>query len=220
MMPRPLLVLGAALALALPAAPARAQAETGEFVRAVVDAINSKEAEQRKALLHTGSLECKSPGQAQVLEEQFERQSRFPIPGTVAWRLSAARPGRPMFSDRFDYPVRPTHILQLDVKGENNESMYVVLQVARQQGLWREVAGCPKAGTVKVDQRVAIAQEGGRSKAQLLVSTMAPKRRAELLALLKGGRKADAVRAYREASLQDTATAIEVIELLEKEAAR
>jgi len=209
-----------AFALALACAPAFAQKEAGDFVKALVDAINSKAAAQRKALLHTESVSCTNPGQEQVLAEQFARQSRFPIPGTVAWRLTAARPGRPMFADRFDYPVRPTHILQLDVKGENNESMYVVLQVARQNGEWREIAGCPKPGTVALDRRVAIAQEGGLSKAELLVSTMAPTRKAELLGLLKEGRKADAVKVYRTLSAQDAATAAEVVELLEKEAAR
>jgi len=209
-----------ALALALACAPAYAQQEAGDFVKALVDAINSKNHGQRKGLLHTESVSCPNPGQDQVLDEQFTRQSRFPIPGTVAWRLTSARPGRPMFADRFDYPVRPTHILQLDVKGENNESMYVVLQVARQNGEWREVAGCPKPGTTALERRVAIAQEGGQSKAELLVSTMAPSRKAELLALLKGGRKAQAVRLYQELSAQDVATSVEVVELLEKEAGR
>ena len=150
-MRRLLPAFGLALLLALAATPALAQTEAGDFVKALVDAINSKQAGKRMALMNTESLKCANPGQRQVLEEQFARQSRFPIPGTVAWRLTAARPGKPMFSDRFDYPVRPTHILQLDVKGENNESMYVVLQVARQGGEWREIAGCPKAGTVAPD---------------------------------------------------------------------
>jgi hypothetical protein len=211
---------GLALLLALGAAPALAQTEAGDFVKALVDAINSKQVDKRIALMETGSLKCDNPGQPQVLEEQFARQSRFPIPGTVAWRLTAARPGKPMFSDRFDYPVRPTHILQLDVKGENNESMYVVLQVARQGGEWREVAGCPKAGTVKLDQRVAAAKAGAADKAALLVKTMSPKLKADLLELLKAGRRDDAMRAYREASAQDPETARQVIVLLEKEAAR
>ncbi|HEX5093247.1 MAG TPA: hypothetical protein VFV84_11240 [Burkholderiales bacterium] len=212
--------LGLALLLALPAAPALAQVEAEDFVKTLIDAINSKEAAKRMALMHTGSTSCESPGQTQVLEEQFARQSRFPIPGTVAWRLTAARPGKPMFADRFDYPVRPTHLLQLDVKGENNESMYVVLQLARQGGQWREVAGCPKAGTAKVDQRVAAAKAGAEDKAGLLAKTLSPKVKADLLALIKAGRKDDAVRAYRDASAQDAATAQAVIEILEKEAAR
>lgn len=209
-----------ALVLALACAPALAQQEAGDFVKALVDAINSRDHGQRKGLLHTESVNCTNPGQDQVLAEQFARQSRFPIPGTVAWRLTAARPGRPMFADRFDYPVRPTHILQLDVKGEKNETMHVVLQVARQNGEWREIAGCPKPGTVALDRRVAIAQERGQSKAELLVSTMAPTRKAELLGLLKEGRRADAVKVYRTLSAQDPETAAAVIELLAKELAR
>jgi len=218
-MPRRLLpAIGLALFLALGATPALAQTEAGDFVKTLIDAINSKSSQQRMALMHTGSTTCENPGQTQVLEEQFARQSRFPIPGTVAWRLTAARPGRPMFSDRFDYPVRPTHILQLDVKGENNESMYVVLQVARQGGEWREIAGCPKPGTVTValEKRVAVAQAGADDKAELLVKTMSPKLKDALVALIKADQKEAAVRTYREASAQDDATAREVIQKLAK----
>jgi hypothetical protein len=217
-MRRLLPAFGLALLLALAATPALAQTEAGDFVKALVDAINSKQADNRMALMNTESLKCANPGQRQVLEEQFARQSRFPIPGTVAWRLTAARPGKPMFSDRFDYPVRPTHILQLDVKGENSESMYVVLQLARQGGEWREIAGCPKAGTVAPDQRVAAAKAGADDKAELLVKTMSPKLKEALVALIRADQKDAAVRVYREASAQDEATARAVIDRLAKQA--
>jgi len=215
----PLRALGLVLLAAL-AAPALAQSEADGFVKALVDAINSKESAQRMALIHTDSVKCENPGQTQVLEEQFARQSRFPIPGTVEWRLTAARPGRPMFADRFDYPVRPTHILQLDVKGENNEAMFVVMQIARQGGQWREIAGCPKPGTVAVDRRVAVAKAGADDKAALLVKTLSPKLKDALVALLKADQKDAAVRVYQEASAQDPATARAVVELLAKDAAR
>jgi hypothetical protein len=208
---------GLALLLALAAAPAHAQVEAEDFVKSLVDAINSKTTAKRMALMHTGSVNCKNPGQLQVLEAEFARQSRFPIPGTVAWRLTAARPGKPMFADRFDYPVRPTHLLQLDVRGANNESMYVVLQLARQGGQWREVPGCPKAGTGVVDQRVAAAKAGASDKAELLVKTMSPKLKEALIALIKADQKEAAVRVYQEASAQDPETAEAVIERLREE---
>jgi ribosomal protein L7/L12 len=206
-----------ALLLALPAAAARAQTDADAFVKTLVDAINSKQSAQRRALLHTDSLRCTTPGKDLLLDEQFARQARFPIPGTVAWRLTAAPPGRPMFGDRFDYPVRPTHLMQLDVKGENNETMYVVLQLARQQGLWREVVGCPKPETAAAATRVALARAEGQEKVNLLLKTMAPQLRADVLALLKSGRKADAIGAYRDVSGADLATATSVVEALAKE---
>jgi hypothetical protein len=125
-----------------------------------------------------------------------------------------------MFADRFDYPVRPTHILQLDVKGENNESMYVVMQVARQGGEWREIAGCPKPGTVVVDRRIAVAKAGADDKADLLVKTMSPKLKDALVALLRADQKDAAVRVYQEASAQDPETAKAVVDLLAKAAPR
>lgn len=209
-----------ALFLALPGAAARAQTDADAFVKVLVDAINSKEAAQRRTLLHTDSLRCETPGKDQLLDDQFARQSRFPIPGTVAWRLTAAPPGRPMFGDRFDYPVRPTHLMQLDVKGDNNETMYVVLQLARQAGVWREVVGCPKPETVAAAQRLALARAEGPEKAGLLAKTLAPQLKTDLLALLKSGRKDDAIRSYRDVSGQDPATAKAVIDALEKDAGR
>lgn len=209
-----------ALLLALPGAAARAQSDADAFVKTLVDAINSKESAQRRALLHTDSLNCATPGKDVLLDEQFARQARFPIPGTVAWRLTAAPPGRPMFGDRFDYPVRPTHLMQLDVKGDNNETMYVVLQLARQKGVWREVVGCPKPETVAAAQRVALGRAEGQDKVNLLVKTLAPQLKADMVALLKSGRKDDAIRSYRDASGQDPAIAKAVIEALEKEAPR
>lgn len=206
-----------ALLLALPAAAARAQSDADAFVKTLVDAINSKESAQRRALLHTDSLNCATPGKDLLLDEQFARQARFPIPGTVAWRLTAAPPGRPMFGDRFDYPVRPTHLMQLDVKGENNETMYVVLQLARQKGVWREVVGCPKPETAAAATRVALARAEGQEKVNLLLKTMAPQLKADVLALLKSGRKADAIGAYRDVSGVDLATATSVVEALAKE---
>jgi hypothetical protein len=217
---RPACAVAAALLLALPGAPARAQVEADAFVKVLVDAINSKDPAKRRSLLHTDSLRCTTPGKDLLLDEQFARQSRFPIPGTVAWRLSAAPPGRPMFGDRFDYPVRPTHLMQLDVKGENNETMYVVLQLARQGGAWREVVGCPKPETAAAAVRVALARAEGQEKAELLAKTLAPQLRTDLLGLLKAGRKEDAVRAYRDVSGQDPASAKAVIDALEKEAPR
>ena len=199
-------------------AAAFAATEPEAFLRILVDAINSKSADKRLELVHPDSLNCTTPGQREYLEEVFARQSRFPIPGTVNWRLSGARPGRPMFSDRFDYPIRPTHIMQLDVKGDNNETMYVVLQLARRGGHWQEIVGCPKASAVAVDRRVAIAKAGADEKAVLLVNTMSPTIKAGLVELIKQGRKTDAVRAYRDASAQDEATAKAVIELLAKQA--
>ena len=200
------------------AAAASAATEPEAFLRILVDAINSKSADKRLELVHPDSLNCATPGQRQHLEEVFARQSRFPIPGTVNWRLSGARPGRPMFSDRFDYPIRPTHIMQLDVKGDNNETMYVVLQLARRNGQWQEIVGCPKAEAIAVDRRVAIAKAGADEKAQLLVNTMSPTIKAGLVELIKQGRRTDAVRAYRDASAQDEATARAVIEQLATQA--
>lgn len=67
-----------------------------------------------KAPLHPDSLRCATADKDALLDEQFARQARRPVPANVTWRLTPAPPGQPLFADKFDYPVRPTHRLQLD----------------------------------------------------------------------------------------------------------
>ncbi|MDH5222760.1 MAG: hypothetical protein OEW94_16225, partial [Betaproteobacteria bacterium] len=82
------------------------------------------------------------------------------------------------------------------------------------------VVGCPKPETAAAAVRVALARSEGQEKADRLAKSLAPQLRTDLLALLKGGRKEDAIRAYRDVSGQDPATAKAVIEALEKDAPR
>jgi hypothetical protein len=154
----------AALLFLLPgtALPADPQAQT--FVRALVEAMNSSDIARRKALVHPDSLRCATPGSGELLDEQFARQARRQVPTNVAWTLTPAHPGEPLFADKFDYPVRPTHLLQLDFSTGPNRSTTIVLQLARHGNDWREVSACPKLETVAAAKVASQARAQHREK--------------------------------------------------------
>ncbi len=79
------------------------------FVQTLVEAVNSRNKEQQKALLHPGSLVCGNAEGSSIFNESFSPRTRGPVPAKYRWRITQVPPGQPpMFSDKFDYPVRPT----------------------------------------------------------------------------------------------------------------
>lgn len=210
----------AALLLALPGTGLASDPQAQAFVEALVAAINSKDTAQRKALLHPDSLRCATADKDALLDEQFARQARRPVPANVTWSLTPAPPGQPLFADKFDYPLRPTHRLQLDFSIGQNRSTTMVLQVARHGGAWREVSACPKPETVAAAKAASQARALHREKVQQLLKSISPKVKGEVVALLKDGRRIDAIKVYRAASGEDLVTAKSVVDAIEEELGR
>jgi ribosomal protein L7/L12 len=212
--------MAAALLFAGPAAFAATDSQAQAFVEALVAAINSKDAAHRKALLHPDSLRCATADKDTLLDEQYARQARRAVPANVTWSLTPAPPGLPLFADKFDYAVRPTHRLQLDFSTGPNRSTTMVLQVARHGGAWREVRACPKQETVAAAKAASQARAQHRQKVERLLKDLSPKVRDEVVALLKDGRRIDAIKTYRAASGEDLVTAKSVVDAIEEELGR
>jgi hypothetical protein len=124
------------------------QASAQEFIERLVAAINSKDVERRKALLHAGSLRCRTAGQTAAIVEGFERQANHPIPEGYRWDLRPIPPDQPMlFSERYEYAVLPTHLLKIDFTSGPHNTTALILQVAYTGSEWSEVAACPRPGT-------------------------------------------------------------------------
>ena len=211
--------LALALALAVLAATAsRALAQDAEaraFVVRVVDAINSKSIESRRALLHPKSLPCATTAPDSFYVWMVTRQFKDTIPADYTWKLTAVPPTEAlMLSDKFDYPVRPTHTLQLDFNLGPTRSKTMVLQLVHEGSRWFEMTACPKPETI-AEARAARQAEAKRvERAQALVATMSPELTGQLLELLRAGRRLDASKHYQAASGEDTTTAVEVLERL------
>ena len=115
---------------------ATAMAQTGDpaaraFVAQLVDAINRADTVSRRALMHPDALRCE-----QAIAESGWAQKRAPLPAGYRWRIDPMPAGsRGFFADRFDYPVVPTHQLQIDHETAPNRSNSVMLQLVRERDL-------------------------------------------------------------------------------------
>jgi hypothetical protein len=200
--------------------PARAAAPDGAsgdrlFVSGVVSAINSKSVEKRVALLHSQSLACVRADNDSIYRDLFARQARRHIPPTYRFTITAVKKGEPPpFADLFQYPVIPTHVLELTFDTGPTSSTTLVLQLAREKGAWREVVGCPKPGTAAL-MRVAREERLRESRhAQDLAARISPSLRDSIMTMFRNGRRIEAYQAYAASSGEDLATAKQVVDLL------
>ena len=213
--------LAIALALALlaaPSGPALAQAqdpETRAFVERVVAAINSKSVDARKALLHPKAVRCAGIAPELFYGLMVSRQSRDTIPPEYTWKLDAIPAGEPpMLADRFDYPVRPTHMLQLTFTPAPSSSRTIVLQLVHEGKRWSEIVPCPKPATVTEARQMQQAQAKRAEHVQALVAGMPPDLKAQLVEMLRAGRRLDAAKHYQATTGEDMTTSVEVVEQL------
>jgi len=212
-----ILVVGACLLLAGIGGNAWSQTtgEAGAFVKNLVDAINSKNLDRRKALVHPKSLVCATAEPGSFYYSMATRQARDTVPAGYKWKITPVQPDQPpLFADKFDYPVRPTHLLQLDFETGANRSKTMILQIVHDGTKWHEVIACPKPETVAAARAAGQAKAERAKRAQMLVAEIAPQLKEEVLGLLKQGRRIDAIKQYQSASGEDLTTAVEVVELL------
>jgi hypothetical protein len=211
--------LAIALALAVLAATAgRAlpqDADERAFVVRFVEAINSKDVERRRALLHPKSLPCASTAPDSFYVWMVTRQFKDTIPADYTWTVMPVPLTEPlMLSDKFDYPVRPTHTLQLDFNLAATRSKTMLLYLVHEGPRWFEMTACPKPETM-VEARAARQAEAKRAeRVRALVAAMSPELKGQLLELLRAGRRLDASKHYQAATGEDTTTAVEVLERL------
>ena len=208
--------LAAALALALVAGAA---AETGDadraFVTAFVAAINGGTAAARAALVHPKARGCLSGEPGEYWSEVVARQAKSPVPAEHRWKITPVPAGQaPVFDDHFDYPITPTHILQLDIKDAPFSLRVMLVQLAKDGERWAEVVPCAKAKTVIAIRAAQAAKAKRAERVKTLVADMKPEQRERLLALIKGGQRIDASKTYAQESGEDLTTAVDVVELL------
>jgi hypothetical protein len=208
-----------ALALLVIAVGGAAAAQTADdgaaFVKSLVEAINSKSVAQRKALLHPTSLPCAAGEAAPLFDQILARQMREPVPANPRWSMRALPADQPlMFADTFDYPVRPTHVLQIDVEQGPTRGRTFLLQVVRDGAAWREVLPCPKPETLVEARAAAQARAKQDERVRDLAAKTAPGLRDTVVKLYEDGQRVDAFNHYARVSGEDLATAKAVVELL------
>jgi hypothetical protein len=211
------LAIAVALALiAAPAGPARAQdAETRAFVARVVETINSKDLERRRTLVHPACQRCTRIAPELFYNVMVARQGREPIPPDYTWKLDPVPAGEPlMFAEQFDYPVRPTHMLQIIFVPAPSSSKTLVVQLVHEGRNWFEMVPCPKPTTIVKAREIQAANVKRAERVQKLVAGMAPDLKATLLDMVKTGSRLNAATHYQSVSGEDLTTAVDVVEQL------
>jgi hypothetical protein len=184
-------------------------------VARLVEAINSGNPEVRRGLLHPRTRRCSTGGAAPMWEHTVRRQALRAIPPDHKWKMTPVRAGQPlMFSEQFDYPVRPTHQLQLDYESEPMRSTTVIVQVAREEGRWYEITACPKPATIAAAKAAREAEAKRMERVQALVASASPELRETVSRMYQDGRRIDAIKHYAGATGEDLTTAKDVVERL------
>ena len=194
------------------------QAGHRTFAADYVAAVNSREVERWRRLVHPKSLACITDQNRDFFDDMTARALRRTLSGP--YRVASVRvlgksapPGMPPAMG--SYPVPPTHQIQIDVDTGPTSSVTVIRDLALSNGVWLEVLPCPTAeglAAFRVAKRTA---DERQARAKALVAQLREPLLSELKGLLKEGRRVDAMRRYSAASGEDLTMARRVVDLLE-----
>lgn len=187
------------------------------IARRFVDAVVSRDSERRLAIVHSLSRACMSSvtrpyfdwilsGQARLVSAGERRVTSTPIDTTPTVLPT---------DGRSDYPVRPTHQVQIDFVTGPYRSASVILFVALEGAQWREVLPCPRGDVQARARTKQLAERQQSAKTRELADAMPASLRSELVALLQAGLRVEPIRRYAAAAGQDISTSKSVVESLE-----
>ncbi|MEW5891327.1 MAG: hypothetical protein AB1768_20380 [Pseudomonadota bacterium] len=181
-----------------------------------VDAVTGKDAERRKEIVHPLTRACMNPRTQPYFDSIFSKQARF-VTNTkpkVTVTPMAKVPAVIPTDGHSDYPIRPTHQIEIDFITDRYNISSVVLFVAHDGVQWREVLPCPRSDVIAQAKANQINERKQAERAASLKANMLGPLRAEIAALLKSEKKVDAILRYAAATGADIGTAKSVVELL------
>lgn len=185
------------------------------FAKQFVEALRSKNPEQRKALMHPKSLACINAQTQPFYDDMFSQQSKYAVTAHYKVRVTTIPADQPlMFEDRLYYPLRPTHLIQIDFDSGGYSGTAIILQAVYMGSRWYEASPCPRPETIPMMQAAKEDRAKQAQRAQSLAGQLADPLRAEIIALAKKGQRIDAIKKYAAASGEDLSTAKQVVDLL------
>ena len=207
--------LAAVLAATAVPASADSPARPLEFAPRLVAAINGKDLDRRRALLHPKTLACITRETRPFIEQSLADQFRYTIPADYRSRAEAIPADRPLqVADGVTFPLRPTHQVQLDWQSGPQQGVTFVALVAYTEKGWREVWPCisPDKAPAMQAAKEARLQQGVR--VQSLAANMPQALRNEVMRLVAEGKKIDAIKLYQGTTKEDLTTSRAVVELI------
>jgi len=186
-----------------------------KFARDLMAAINARTVEARAALVHPRARPCITGEVGEWWRESVLRQGRPPVPADSTWKITPLSPDDAQAaSDRFDWPITPTHVLQLDVTDAPSRSRTLLFRLVQEGGRWVEVVPCAKQETV-VAMRAVRAETARRAeRAKALAASTWPELRERVLQLYRSGSRIEAYKTYARESGEDLTIAREVVDVL------
>lgn len=185
------------------------------FVLSFVEALNSRNPDRQKALVHPKSLVCPNGRAVSFFDEMFSPRMKPPVPADYGSEFTPVPTNAPpLFADRFDYPVPPTHLLRLDFETAPKTSTTFVVQVVQVANRWYVVAACPKPETSTAAEAASQARVKRAERVRELAASITPQLKETVLRLVREGHKIDAIMEYQKASGEDLSIAKEVVELV------
>lgn len=194
--------------------------EESVFVSFYQKAVNSKDVERLKSLIHPASLACMNENNKDYFDYLFAKDMRHVLPDNAKFSFSKVT-SRLEPSVYEDFPVQPTTKLQLDYSlskdSSNIHEVTKIVFLAKDAEKLKIVMPCPtEEGMKKFREVQAVKDEQAEQTKERLVS-IPPELKSELLVMLKAGQKIDAIKHYREKTGVGLAEAKDFIELLQKD---
>lgn len=186
------------------------------FAKLFVDATNSKSAERRLALFHPKSKACITAQTQPYYDWIVSRQLKHVIPAAKYKVEATPLSGKqPLPSDgKSEYPLRPSHQLQIDFDTGPYSSTSIVLFIVRDGARWYEVLPCPSPDAIAGIRAIEAKRAEQERKVESLIARLADPLRAEIISLARQGRRIDAIKKYRDATGEDLTTAKDVVDSL------
>ena len=188
------------------------------FVAEYVAAVNARDAERFRRLVHPKSLACITDDNRDFSDEWVARAFRHTLPDT--YRLTSVRalgPNAPAMvpSSMAINPIPPTHTIQIDAQTAPHSFVTILLQVTQSAGAWLQVMPCPTAEGLTAFRSAKKANAALDARVKALAEGLQEPLRPEITGLMKAGKKADAIKRYQAASGENLTVAKGVVDRLE-----
>jgi hypothetical protein len=130
------------IAFAAAAAWADSPDKPEDFARTYVEAVRSGEPRRLQALLHSKSRQCLTPKTEALFAWKWQRSITRGAPEPYQGSASRLDARIAAGTSQSQFPVAPTHMLQIDF-GTAPNTLTTVLLLAFEDGSWRTVEQCP-----------------------------------------------------------------------------
>jgi hypothetical protein len=188
------------------------------FAEQYVAAARARDPVRYRKLVHPQSLGCITDDNRDFFDDWMARAFRWKWEGPyrIAAVRALAKDGAPTLPASMGrYPVAPTHQIQIDLQMSATRAGSLLAEIALVGTTWYQVVPCPTAEGLAAFRSTRQATAAQEAKAQSLAQGLAAPLRAELLGLLKDGKRIDAMRRFSTQTGEDITTARRVIDALE-----